>query len=99
MWLLEGPQVATLNIVEEIVVRTSTLHTNHIFIRAIVGIDIHILCRHGGQASQMMEGDVIDGTGLEIIGCWALFGRFAQRPREEAIGWNSSSFDENAVLR
>ena len=51
------------------------------------------------QASQMMEGDVIDGTGLEIIGCWALFGRFSQRPGDEAIGWNSSSFDENAVLR
>ena len=51
------------------------------------------------QAFQMMEGDVIDCTGLEIIGCRALFGRFPPTPREEAIGWYSSSFDENEVMR
>ena len=68
-------------------------------VRQAAGEQRYRLDRRTHQASQMMEGDVIDGTGLEIIGCWALFGRFAQRPREEAIGWNSSSFDENAVLR
>ena len=48
------------------------------------------------QASQTVEVGVTGGTGLETVG-WALFGRFAPRPREEATGWNSSSFDENAV--
>ena len=55
--------------------------------------------RQTRQASQMMESDVVDGIGLEIIGCRALFGLFAPRPREEAIGWNSSLFAENEVMR
>ena len=54
--------------------------------------------RQTRQASQMMESDVVDGIGLEIIGWKALFRLFAPRPREEAIGWNSSWNDKNAIV-